>query len=564
QDTLFEDIERIEVIRGPGSTLWGANAVNGVINIITKNAEDTQGGLVTTSMGDEEKRSGAFRYGGKLGENAYGRFYIKYFEKDEFWKRPAPWYVPSIKEDDGWDSLRGGGRFDWTFSEDDSLTVQGDIYDGEDSEKIVFFDPNAPVMGDVNFVNNFSGGNMIARWNHSISDTSDMSLQLYYDKTKQEMNNSALFQYKEQFDIIDMDFQHNFKLGNYQEIIWGLGYRSISDQFEFIPNKFAFMEPDPNRIDPNRPFVPHGSEGPPLYPESRVTKIMSAFFQDEISFINDRFRLTMGSKLEHNDYTGFEVQPGIRILWKASDIQNVWTSASRAVRTPSRWEYDTFSSIWSPKLKRAEDLIAYELGYRIQLTKSFALDLASYFNKYEHLSIYFDSDAGAETSGVELSANWDVLQWLRIEASYTYLNMHFSRNYYYPPPPVDPNFPYDVDPNYSHHEKTVSSSPDLSPDKSSPKNQFVIHSSIDLYRNLELDLELRYVDSLMGSYVPSYTELDARLGWKPRKDLELSIVGRNLLHDHHFEFPSQGFLPFSEGGDTEVERSVYGKITCQF
>jgi iron complex outermembrane receptor protein len=483
---------------------------------------------------------------------------LKYFEKDEFWKRSGDWYIPSVKDDDGWDSLRGGGRFDWSFSEDDSFTVQGDIYDGEDSEKIVFFDQNAPVMGDVDFVNNFSGGNMIARWTHSFSDTSDMSLQLYYDRTKQERNEGVLSKYKEQFDIFDVDFQHNFKLGNNEEIIWGLGYRSISDQFEFIRQKFVSIEIDPNMTDPNRPFFPHGSKGPPLYPESRVTNIISAFFQDEISIISDRFRLTLGSKFEHNDYTGFEVQPGIRMLWKASDIQNVWASVSRAVRTPSRSEYDTYSSMWSPKLKRSEDLIAYELGYRIQLTRSFALDLASYFNEYEHLNIFFDNNAGAETYGVELAANWDVFEWWRIEASYTYLNMHISRHYY-PLPPYDPNFSYQGDPNFLLPPPP----PDISPDKFSPNHQFVLHSSIDFYRNLELDLEMRYVDNL-SIFVKSYTELDARLAWKPRKDLELSIIGRNLLHDHHFEFPSHGFLPFSEGEDTEVERSIYGKITCLF
>jgi iron complex outermembrane receptor protein len=213
QDTLFEDIERIEVIRGPGGTLWGANAVNGVINVITKKAEDTQGGLVTSSLGDEEKRSGAFRYGSKLGEHAYGKIYLKYFEKDEFWKTPSPWHVPSVEEDDGWDSLRGGGRLDWSFPGGDSLTVQGDLYDGEDREKIVFFDPNAPFMEDVDFVNHFSGGDMIVRWMHPFSDTSDMSLQLYYDRTKQERNEGDQSQYKERFDTFDVDFQHNFRLG---------------------------------------------------------------------------------------------------------------------------------------------------------------------------------------------------------------------------------------------------------------------------------------------------------------------------------------------------------------
>jgi iron complex outermembrane receptor protein len=267
----------------------------------------------------------------------------------------------------------------------------------------------------------------------------------------------------------------------------------------------------------------------------------------------------VGSKFEHNDYTGFEVQPGIRMLWKPSDIQNVWASVSRAVRTPSRSEYDIYSFMWSPRMENSEDLIAYELGYRIQLTRSFALDLASYLNKYKHLNIYPDKNADAETYGVELAANWDVLGWWRIGASYTYLHMHIRRDYY-PPPHSDPNSLFSFDPN----SPPPPPPPDISPEKSSPNHQFVIHSSIDLHRHLELDLDLRYVDNL-GIYVGSYTELDARLGWKPRKDVEISVVGRNLLHDHHLEFQSHGFLPFSGGGaDIEIERSVYGKITCRF
>ncbi|MGA1791918.1 MAG: TonB-dependent receptor plug domain-containing protein [bacterium] len=549
QDTLFEDIDRIEVIRGPGGTLWGANAVNGVINIITKRAEDTQGGLVTSGAGNEEKRFGAFRYGEKLGDNAYSRIYIKYFEKDSFWRTSGMWPRPGIKEDEGWDSLRGGGRIDWSLSGGNSLTVQGDIYDGKDSEKLMIPDPNTFSLRSFDMNNEFSGGNMIARWMHAFSDTSDMALQLYYDRTKQERDEGGQSQYKERFDIYDFDFQHNFRLGRRQGIIWGLGYRFISDEFEASaadPNRWVFL------LDPPR----------------RETHLVSAFFQDEIDIISDRIRLTLGSKFEHNDYTGFEVQPGVRMLWNPSDIQNVWASVSRAVRTPSRSEYDTEAPIggspsWPSwprsRMKDAEDLIAYELGYRIQLTKSFSLDLASYLNEYKNLNIYPDNTAEAETYGVELAAEWDALPWWRISASYTYLHMLVSQDDRHPPPPFDPNFAFPVDPNFPFFPPPF----DVSLDKSIPNHQFVIHSSMDIYRNLEIDLDLRHVDNL-DIFVPSYTELDARLGWKPREDLEISIVGRNLLHDHHPEFLSHGFLPYSGGENIEVERSIYGKITCGF
>jgi iron complex outermembrane receptor protein len=558
QDTLFEDIERIEVIRGPGAALWGANAVNGVINIVTKKAEDTQGWLVTSGLGNEEKRFGALRHGIKLKENAYGRIYLKYFEKDDFvesskckqddlWKPPDDekdgFERPSIiKEKEGWDSFRGGGRIDWYFSNDDSLTLEGDIYDGKNMEKILLLDQNSSLLRKYDFDNNFSGGNVILRWIHPFSKTSDMALQFYYDRTKQARKPFD----KERFDTFDLDFQHNFILGKRQEIIWGLGYRLISDHIDTVPNK--------------------------LY--SNKTNLISTFFQDEIQIVKDRLRLTVGSKFEHNDYTGFEVQPSVRMLWKPSDIQNVWISLSRAVRTPSRGEYDpeTFMGApppgppppeyppsdssfhehppgWTtPGADQAENLIAYELGYRIQMTRSFFLDLASYFNKYEDLIIMYDITAEAETYGIEAAINWDILEWWRIWASYTYLHMFIKSIDM--PSFFDPNLP--PPPPF-----------DIFWDKSSPKHQIVIHSSMDLYRHLELDLELRYVDNL-DIYVVSYTEMDARLGWKPKKNLELSIVGRNLLHDHHPEFLSLGPWRFSAGEDSEVERGVYGKITCRF
>ncbi|MGA1795075.1 MAG: TonB-dependent receptor plug domain-containing protein [bacterium] len=548
QDTLLEDIERIEVIRGPGATLWGANAVNGVINIITKHAKETQGGLVISGAGNEEKRFGAFRYGDKLGEGAYGRFYLKYFERDDFWKAPRRWLGPGFEEDEGWDSLRGGWRMDWSMFGGDALTLQGDMYDGEDSETIVFPDPNFPSIGSLDLENHFSGGDVILRWMHAISDESDMALQLYYDRTKQERNKGDQSQYKERFDTFDVDFQHNFRLGTRQGIIWGLGYRLISDRFEA------------SEADPNRPVFL-------IDPQSRDTHIVSAFFQDEIALIRDRLLFTVGSKLEHNDYTGFEVQPGVRMLWNPSDSQNVWASVSRAVRTPSRSEYDTESSItvsspwpsWSrPRMEEAEDLLAYEAGYRIQLTGSFSLDLASYLNEYDSLNIFGYNTAEAETYGMELAVNWDVLPWWRIQASYSYLHMHLSRAYR-SPPPFDPNFSFPHDPNVPMFPPPF----DTSLDKSSPNHQYVIHSAWDLYRNIDLDLEMRYVDNL-DIYVGSYTELDARIGWKPRRDLELSVVGRNLLHEHHPEFLSHGFLPFSGGEYSEVDRSIYGKITCRF
>ncbi|MGA1870699.1 MAG: TonB-dependent receptor plug domain-containing protein [bacterium] len=552
QDTVFEDIERIEVIRGPGAALWGANAVNGVINIITKKAEDTQGGLVSSGFGNEERRFGTLRYGEKLGKDAYGRMYLKYFEKDAYWKSPSIWDRALFEEeDDGWGALRGGGRIDWSLSGGNSLTLQGDIYRGEDSERIVFSDPNASFLKSFDLNNEFSGGNVILRGTHEFSDLSEMSLQFYYDRTEQRRDEGNLSQYTERFDTFDIDFQHNFRVGRRQGIIWGLGYRFISDEFERTTD------------DPNRPVFL-------IDPASSKTHLVSAFFQDEITIIRNILRFTLGSKFEHNDYTGYEVQPCVRMLWNPSDNQNVWASISRAVRTPSRSEYSTVSPVgvtfpwpsWpQPRMEESENLVAYEVGYRIQFSKSFSLDSAFYMNEYENLTIYRYNAAEAKNNGVELSASWKALPWWHLSASYTYLHMDVSQNFQ--PPPADPNYPHHHDPNFPDAPPPGPPPFDISPETSSPNHQFVIRSSMDLYQNVELDLDLRYVDNL-DIYVDSYWELDARLGWNPRKDIELSLVGQNLFHDHHPEFLSHGFLPFSAGKDSEVERSIYGKITCRF
>ncbi|MGA1875995.1 MAG: TonB-dependent receptor plug domain-containing protein, partial [bacterium] len=328
QDISLEDIERIEVIRGPGATLWGANAVNGVINIITRKAKDTQGGLVTSGLGNELKRFSTFRYGGRWGDNAFGRVYLQYSERDSLS------YTSGDEGNDQWDSLRGGFRIDRSSSEGDLFTLLGDMYRGRDGDKMIFCPPSPPPdpnleiadteLESVDLKSTFLGGYLLGRWQHRISNTSDMTVQLYYDRTQQEKEYSSNSQYRERFDILDFDFQHSFKPANHHEIIWGLGYRFISDHFEARTSEMPV-------------FI--------LNPSSRKTDITSAFVQDGMDIIDDKLQLIAGSKFEHNDYTGFEVQPSLRLLLKLSRAQNLWTSISRAVRTPSRSEYDPVSDI---------------------------------------------------------------------------------------------------------------------------------------------------------------------------------------------------------------------------
>ncbi|MCK5229802.1 MAG: TonB-dependent receptor, partial [Desulfobulbaceae bacterium] len=319
-DIFLEDVDRIEVIRGPGATLWGANAVNGVINIITKHAADTQGGLIAMGAGTEERGFGGVRYGTDMGETTYGRFYAKGFKRDEF--------VHNTTGDDAgddWDMLRGGFRLDSLLYDRDSVTVQGDIYQGNMNQTLHLPTVSGPFFNKiVEDKAEVEGWNLLTRWQHTLSPTSDFTLQVYYDRTNRDE-----FVYGEIRDTFDIDLQHQFAAYKRHEVIWGLGYRYTHDDFS-------------------------DSEILRLDPDSRSDELFSAFVQDKITLMEDCLWLTIGSKFEHNDYTGYEIQPNARLFWAPHTDHKVWASVGRAVRTPSRMEDDiwfintTFPSIDPP------------------------------------------------------------------------------------------------------------------------------------------------------------------------------------------------------------------------
>ncbi|MGH8591830.1 MAG: TonB-dependent receptor plug domain-containing protein, partial [Gammaproteobacteria bacterium] len=331
QDTLLEDIDRIEVISGSGATLWGANAVNGVINIITRDAKDTQGALLAGGGGTELNGFGGMRYGGALTPNLQYRVYGKYFDRDSS-------VLPDGRDaSDDWHMGQGGFRIDWDASEGNVFTVQGDGYDGRISQA------GADEI-DV------SGANVIGRWSHTFSEGSDLQLQLYYDRTHRNDPRTI----SEDLDTYDVDFQHRFPLGERHDIVWGLGYRLIDDDVGNSP-AVAFLPPQVSR------------------------QWFSGFVQDEIALMKDRVHLTIGTKIEHNDYTGFEFQPSGRVAWRLSEQQTLWSAISRAVRTPSRIDRELF--LRGPPDFRidggpdfdSEELLAYELGYRVQPFSRLAL-----------------------------------------------------------------------------------------------------------------------------------------------------------------------------------------------
>ncbi len=505
QDTLLEDVERIEVIRGPGATLWGANAVNGVINIITRSAADTQGGLATAAAGNEES-SGAARYGGTLalGDGGHYRVYGKVFDRDA---------LVLVSGADSRDDMRmgqGGFRADWKTSVIDAFTVQGDAYSGQ---------IGATTRDDTNV----GGGNLAGRWTRTRSPRSGLELQVYWDRTHRYIPDV----FEEHLDILDLDFQHRLPAGERHDVMWGFGYRWHHD-----------------RVD--------NSAAVAFLPGDRDFDLFSAFVQDEISFLDDRLDVTAGTKLEHNDSTGLEVQPSLRAAWKPNDRRTLWGAVSRAVRSPTRIDEDAvfYAPNGSPILLgsrdfESEDLIAWELGYRIQVTPELLMDLATFYNVYDQLRSQepppggglprvFANRVEGETYGAELRFNAQPVQGWRLQLAYAHLEKDLEAE------------PGSRDPFGGLTEGN------------DPEGRASLRSLLDLPFGLEVDTWLRYVGELPSPLVDDYVELDLHLGWQARENLGFSLVGQNLLHESHAEFGPAG--PFRE----EIERSFYGKVTWRF
>jgi iron complex outermembrane receptor protein len=548
-DIPMEDIERIEIIRGPGATLWGANAVNGVINIITKHSANTHGGLVKLASGTEEQAYTTARYGGDLSPDTHYRVSLKYSNRDNS-------VDPLGSEaNDSWQSFRADFRLDGRPTPTDSWSILAGANKGRDHSTINTPSISPPYAIESNERDTFLGAHALGRWRHTFSDSSEATAQLYYDYMMREEAEFTAIDLTIQ--NIDLDFQHLLKLGQRQTIAWGLGARVSADEVQ-------------GKSDPI-----------PFTTDSRTLHLLSGFVQDEIRLVPDRLRLTIGSKFEHNGYTGFEIQPSIRTLWTPAPNQTLWGAISRAVRIPSRGDRDVSQDLFvippgtpmnptaAPALIygegnqdfKAEDLVAYEIGYRTSVGRRFLLDVALFHNSYKNLrtgnpgTFVFKEEAGVsyiwvpvsvtntgeqETYGLELTVDGQLRHWWRLHSSYTYLHTET--------PTLD---------GASFDETLIN--------EGSPRHSVYLWSSMGFGQRWDLDLGLRYVDEL-PSFDPelkmeSYMTADARVGFRPQPGLELSIVGRDLLEKLHQESGTSGFTTISR---TQVERSVYGAITWIF
>jgi iron complex outermembrane receptor protein len=529
QDMVLEDMERIEVIRGPGATLWGANAVNGVINIISKDSKDTQGWLLSGNGGTEDQPSASLRYGGEINPELHYRAYVKYFNRDGLVDENGD------ETPDDWSSIRGGFRMDWEPSEENQLTFQGDYYELCTEESVNVFQLTPPFDGRTN-VREFSrGGNVLGRWTHRYSEDSHLSLQAYFDHFREEQAQTI-----ETRNTADIQLENRFPLGQRNDIMWGIGYRFTTDEFKDTPS----VTWTPSEDD---------------------LSLYTAFVQDEITVVPDRFFLTFGCKFEHNDITGFEIQPGARALWTPTDHQRVWASVSRAVSTPSRFPRNgrlnmtpfqpPFSPVFVPALLNnpdleSEELYAFELGYRVEPARQLSLDFTTFLNVYDNLQDLAQGDPffeatpqphmvvpltwqnvnGGHTYGGEIAAQWKPFDCWRLMASYSLLQTHLHGD-----------------------------------DKGHPEHQASLRSYLELPGNLEFNAAAYYVDQIevgfgsVSTSIPAYVRLDLGLVWRPKDSLEVGVWGQNLLENHHAESTA-----FTTTLRTEVPRGFMAKVTWRF
>ena len=544
EDTLLEDIDRIEVIRGPGAAMWGANAVNGVINIITKRARATQGAMVSASAGNEDRAAAAARFGGALDDSTHYRVWAKGLRRDASDDRLN--IDPSH-------SARAGFRLDKSLDGGSRASLIGEAYrvragDAWERPDISVAALSTGFVTPMVVTAAHSGTNVVGRYDMVLGDGSELGLQAYFDHSRLDVPWAA----SDSRDTADVDLQHRLHRGPH-DFIWGMGYRVSRNQIHANTPNFSLLR------------------------DHRMMRLFSVFAHDEWTLVPDRLRLIAGTKIEHNASTGWEWQPNVRLAWTPSETRTVWGALSRAVRTPAQAEEDASvdlmvipSSATVPlsnlirvkapgKIERAEKITSFDVGYREQLTSTLSLDIAAFAARYSDLRTgetptvgmaylmtpngpvpYLETSAvtsvglDARTRGVEIAADWHPLESWRLQAAYTYLYDHIS----------DPQGAMRED---GYLGKT-------------PRHSASLRSSWNLARNWQFDGWLRRTGHLEGGAVPGYNELDLRLAWRPVRDLELALVGQNLLHRQHLEWIGD-YVPTPQ---LAVERAWYIKAKLAF
>jgi iron complex outermembrane receptor protein len=504
--TMLEDIDRIEVIRGPGATMWGANAVNGVVNIITKDARDTPGALVAFGGGTEERAFGAVRYGGRAGATTDYRVYARFQERDAL-ARPSGRDGPAAPAE-----RQTGFRIDSRPARDRHLTLQGDYFQNESDT----------ATGERAWNRST---NLLGRWTREFSAESELRVQGYFDRFERRVP----AQMGERRNTFDLDAQYRSRFGARHDLGLGFGYRLSAD---------------------------HTARGGTLEfsPAAKTVEIASAFVQDEIALLPRQLALVLGAKFQWDSLAGLEPQPNVRLLWTPDERQTWWAALSRAVRMPTRIDEDLrFTPVpatgtvfirgnpnFSPEI-----LHAFEIGYRVRPSARLFVDVAGFFHDYADLrSLEPTPPTGiplvqfnrlrATTTGLELAVKFDATRRWRLNGSFSYLQRRLL-------------------------PEAASRDPNRGTLEGNDAPRLVsLWSSMDLPRRWTLDVTVRHVGALPEPRVPAYTEADVRLGWRPRDGWELALIGQNLLHRQHLEFGAPS------PATAEVERGFYGKATWRF
>jgi iron complex outermembrane receptor protein len=490
QDVLIEDIDRLEIVSGPGGVAWGANAVNGVVNVIRKNASETQGLFASAAVGSFLEDKVSLRYGGHADSTVYYRVYGQHFDYG------STTYSNGLDAGDSWWMNQGGFRIDYKRSEKNSFTLQGDLNWGKEDDSLT---------------STVDGQNLMMRWNRTISNTSGLMIQYYIDRTYRDIVSQN---FRDIMLTNDFEFQHNFKLGTRNHIVWGADYRLAHDDI---------------------------NSGDEFIPASKLLTLYSVFAQDQIALVPHRWELTLGSKLLHNDYTDLEFHPTARIAYTPSNNHTIWAAASHAVRTPTRLDVDHPATSFGDF--KSEKVISFEVGYHSRPMERLSFSVSTFYNIYHDLRsldtnvtpppfLYFANHLEAKTYGVEFLANVDLTYWWKVHLGYTFLHEDFNT--------TDPHtYPY------SYLIEAID-----------PKFWFKVQSMMNIAQNFQLDVMMRYYDDLPAfpntEGVDGYVSFNVRLAYQFQW-LTMSILGQNIFDKYHVE-----------SGSREIPRSLVGKISVNF
>jgi iron complex outermembrane receptor protein len=548
QDTMIEDIERIEVVRGPGGAIWGTNAFNGVINIITKHASQTGGALVSVEAGTERPLAASARIGeadGAVKWRAFAKGFAQEGNHDYF----------NEEANDEWRQARVGGRADIDLSALDSLQISAEAYTGTSGAELWDY-AALPNFVLIPTEDEYDGAFATAEWSRTTQRAGQLGVRAVVDYT----NRSSMV-FDERRHTYDLEVQHNLPIVGYHDVLWGLGVRHTDDTT-------------------HETYIS-------VVPPSESLTVYHGYIQDEIAFFEDALHVVVGGRVEHSDYIGTQFMPNLRARYTADDDTTLWAAVSRGVRSASRLERnvrvtDSFPAIppftpffnptpaplglevWGDQDFGPEKLKAFEAGWRQSLGDALSFDLAAYYNEYSDMRgvrllplvcspnmtqvqtdpfcvltaqkiiapMQFTNMLDGSAWGAELSITWNPTPYWRLVGSYSHLEQDF------PPNVVDFGI---VQLDFSDLNIGLDA-----------RNQWSVRSSISLNANWDWDLFLRRIDKLPTAEVDAYTELNTRIAWRPRVDFELALVGDNLLDNTHREFVSD----FLELAPVSIDRAV--------